>query len=167
MEKWQEKVEEIYEKTLEEGVTKEEAQKRSLAYIKVYPSIQILNKKLTLRKFISCQKLKKVLGSDTKAWEGLQEDKRKDFFWEIGFDTREYDVLEDIGFFIEDDKRRYGAFLFGNERTDEEWIKRRPDGSYAASQEARLFNSKNGVKEEMDAMSRSSTWDLVDKNYNS
>ena len=164
MEKWQEKVEEIYEKTLEGGVTKEEAQKVSLAYIKVYPSIQILNKKLTLRKFISCQKLKKVLGSDSKAWEGLQENLRKDFFWELGFDTREYEVLEDIGYFIEDEKRQYGEFLFGNERTDEEWIKRRSDGSYSASLEARLFNSKNGVKEEMDAMSKSSTWDLVEKN---
>ena len=165
MEDWQEKVEEIYSSLIEAGASHSKAQELSLDYIKKHKEITVLKNKLTLRKFISCKKLDIALKRNNPYWGDLEGEERKEFFWTLGFDTKEFNILTDVGHFVEDGVKRYGEFIFGNERVDEEWIKRCDDGSFKASLEARLFNSRNGVKEEIASMSGGNTWDLIENSY--
>ena len=89
MEDWQEKVEEIYSNLLEEGASHSKAQELSLDYIKKYEEITVLKNKLTLRKFISCKKLDIALKRNSVYWGDLQGEERREFFWTLGFDTKE------------------------------------------------------------------------------
>ena len=159
MEEWQEKVEEIYKEFINRGLPKEEAQRISLNYMEGQEERKILKEKLTLRIFISYSKLRKILGTDKNVWEALEVDSRKTLFWQLGFDTRNFEVLYDIGSFVEDERRHYGEFLFGNERLDNDWLTKKVDGGYIASLDARLKNDTSGIKGEISRLSGGNLWD--------
>ena len=82
------------------------------------------------------------IGSVMTAYDWFQQDaeERLSALWQAGLDVKEYNYMEDVLCTTTHSGRFCGFCIFGQERTDDEWVNLLVDGKRVASLEAQLAN---------------------------
>jgi hypothetical protein len=80
-------------------------------------------------------------------WKNLDEAGRKDVLWNLGFDIKKFNYLEDVACYTtQEGKRECGLVIRGSERVDKEWITKVVDGCNVATDEARYWKDRETLE---------------------
>lgn len=78
-------------------------------------------------------------------WYQIKTQEKKDILWELGLNTKSDNPSKKVFFYDErihkreDGKIVYGKLIYGNERIDEEWLKKRIDGKLVSTFAAQTY----------------------------
>jgi len=123
---------------IEFGYEEEEAYR--VAAVKL--SNSVVNKGTRVVKMGKLVPLRILNEAIEEGWESLTSRQQNDVLWELGINTRQKCWFTDAACFNYCEKRECGVFLFGEERTDREWLTKKIGDNSVASIEARYHKDK-------------------------
>lgn len=76
----------------------------------------------------------------------LKDKEKKDLLWELGLNTRGFKWVLDVQCYVSGEKRMCGYVVYGQERTDKEWLTIVINGRNVASDEARFYKDRDTLQ---------------------
>ena len=144
----QEELEDFYQMLRGEGWTRKAAQEECVAKVSRSAHNSNVIAYVSLRHTVPLDIFKSLGG-----YEDLSESKQSHLLWMAGIDVKRYGWGVDVGYYCLGDKKRFGRFAFGQERTDTQWTKLVVGGSRVASWDAQLIGSERTLGQELRRLS--------------
>lgn len=141
-----EELDTLYDNLLSAGYEMEQAATICNDYYLTYTAREEIKSHITLRRQLPLNKIEELEYVKKKGgFKKLTDQEREALVWLLGIDSRSFRYTNDVGYYVFNDRKFFGEFLVGQERTDKEWITQTVGESRVSSYEA-VLKSKGHFK---------------------
>lgn len=134
-----EEVELLYGNLLNEGYTKDAAQAICRDYQREHEEKAKIKNHITLRRQLPLNEIENLnYVKEKKGFKNLTVEEKDSLVWALGIDSKGFRYTTDIGYYTFHDRRFFGEFIVGQERSDKEWTTKLVNELHVCSYEAIL-----------------------------
>lgn len=129
----------LHDNLVSEGYEEEEIALICADFVKDYEEKAEIKRHINLRKHLPLSEINKLAWvKERGGYKNMNEADRDKLLWALGIDTKKFKYTTDIGYFVFQDRKQFGEFVVGQERSDREWTEQLINELHVCSYEAIL-----------------------------
>lgn len=113
----------LYDNLLSAGYEMEHAQTICNDYCTNHAAREEIKGHINLRRQFPLSKIAELSYVKQRGgYKKLTDQERDTLMWLLGIDSRGYKYTTDVGYYVFNDRKHFGEFVVGQERSDKEWV---------------------------------------------